>query len=140
MARKNAIVADIPAPDEEGDRPPGNELVKGGARFSDELTLEVDGGRVRRERDVLACGARAAVPACVVLGDGGETQADVVLAATGRAPATLGLGLDRAGVRISKRGVHADDTMRTSHERIWAAGDVLGGLLYTHVASYEGHL
>src|SRR3989442_2476106 len=61
MARKNAIVADILAHDEEVYRPAGIELVKGDARFSDELTIEVDGERVRGERVVIACGPRSRV-------------------------------------------------------------------------------
>jgi dihydrolipoamide dehydrogenase len=75
------------------------------------------------------------------LDDGSTHRADCcILAATGRRPAVSGLQLERTGVRMGKKGIQVDLHLRTTHERIWAAGDVVGHLLYTHVAAYEGHL
>ncbi|WP_431218768.1 dihydrolipoyl dehydrogenase family protein [Leifsonia xyli] len=62
-------------------------------------------------------------------------QADAFLAATGRRPATDGLGLDAAGVRTDSRGaVIVDDRLRTSRPHIFALGDVNGGPQFTYVS------
>jgi dihydrolipoamide dehydrogenase len=71
----------------------------------------------------------------------GESQsvpAEVVLLATGRLPYTEGLGLDEAGVELDQGRIMVDDHLRTSTDRIWAIGDVIGGIMLAHVASYEG--
>ncbi|MDQ6792516.1 MAG: dihydrolipoyl dehydrogenase [Candidatus Dormibacteraeota bacterium] len=67
-----------------------------------------------------------------------EVRAPVVLRATGRQPYTDGLGLEDAGVETEKGHVTVDDHMRTSVDGIWAIGDVIGGIMLAHVASYEG--
>jgi pyruvate/2-oxoglutarate dehydrogenase complex dihydrolipoamide dehydrogenase (E3) component len=68
-----------------------------------------------------------------VLADGQELIADELLVAAGREPATSGLGLEAAGVRLDGRGfVAVDDELRTSAEHTWAAGDVAGGPQFTH--------
>ncbi|MGW4079030.1 FAD-dependent oxidoreductase [Streptomyces asiaticus] len=62
-------------------------------------------------------------------------EADAVLAATGRAPATRGLGLDAAGVRTNERGaVEVDEHLRTSRPHIFALGDVNGGPQFTYIS------
>jgi len=68
--------------------------------------------------------------------DGDRIEIDEIFVATGRRPATDGLELDRAGVRTERGAVIVDETLRTSSPRIWAAGDVTGGLQFTHVADY----
>jgi pyruvate/2-oxoglutarate dehydrogenase complex dihydrolipoamide dehydrogenase (E3) component len=67
-------------------------------------------------------------------------SADELLVATGRAAAVGGLGLEAAGVAMQRHYVSTDRFLRTSRPHIWAAGDVSGGHLFTHVASYEGRL
>jgi pyruvate/2-oxoglutarate dehydrogenase complex dihydrolipoamide dehydrogenase (E3) component len=67
-------------------------------------------------------------------------EAEEILVAVGRAAATGGLQLEAAGVEATPRAIHADSFLRTSQPHIWAAGDVNGGLLFTHVASYEGKI
>jgi pyruvate/2-oxoglutarate dehydrogenase complex dihydrolipoamide dehydrogenase (E3) component len=60
---------------------------------------------------------------------------DAVLAATGRSPATEGLGLDRAGVRTTPRGaIEVDEHLRTSQPHIFALGDVNGGPQFTYIS------
>ena len=52
-------------------------------------------------------------------------EADELLAAAGRAPNVAGLGLENAGVRYDPvKGVHVDDRLQTSNNRIFAAGDI----------------
>ena len=65
--------------------------------------------------------------------------ADVVLVAVGRGPFTKGLGLDTAGVNVSKRGfVDVDSHLQTNVEGIFAIGDVIGGQMLAHKAEEEG--
>jgi len=66
---------------------------------------------------------------------------DQVLAATGRRPNTLGMGLDRAGVEVTPTGaVAVDDQLRTTNPRVLAAGDVTGHPQFVYVAAHEGNL
>jgi dihydrolipoamide dehydrogenase len=68
-----------------------------------------------------------------------EIKADVVLVSVGRRPNTEGLGLERAGVRLSPRGfIEADAQCRTSVPHIFAIGDVIGPPMLAHKASKEG--
>ena len=60
--------------------------------------------------------------------------------ATGRRPNVDGLGLEEAGVRLSRQGVTVDAHLRTTLTGVYAAGDVTGILPFTHVAAYQGRL
>ena len=65
---------------------------------------------------------------------------DAVLVATGRQPATAGIGLTEAGVRLGASGeVMVDEHSRTSADGIWAVGDCTNRLNLTPVAIREGH-
>jgi len=66
--------------------------------------------------------------------------AEEILVATGRTPNVQELNLEAAGVAHDRRGITVDETMQTSVPHIWAAGDVAGKWLFTHVAAYEGRL
>ena len=60
---------------------------------------------------------------------------DAVLPATGRAPATDGLGLELAGVRTTKHGaVEVNEHLRTNQPHIFALGDVNGGPQFTYIS------
>ncbi|AWS43270.1 FAD-dependent oxidoreductase [Streptosporangium sp. 'caverna'] len=60
---------------------------------------------------------------------------DAILAATGRAPATRGLGLEAAGVRTTAHGaIEVDEYLRTSRPHIYALGDVRGGPQHTYLS------
>lgn len=69
-----------------------------------------------------------------------EIEADAIFLAAGHAPCVQGMGLERAGVETDRMGVVADEYLRTTAPHIWAAGDVTGVALFTHVASYQGKL
>ena len=60
-----------------------------------------------------------------------------LLVAVGRSPNVEGLGLEAAGIDYSRRGIHVDDRLRTTNKKIFAIGDVVGGLQFTHVANYH---
>lgn len=67
-------------------------------------------------------------------------EADEILVAAGRSLNGASLGLDAAGIEWTPRGVKTDPTLRTSVDWAWAAGDVVGGALFTHVASEMGQV
>jgi dihydrolipoamide dehydrogenase len=71
-------------------------------------------------------------------GEGGSVDADEVLLAVGRAPYTGGLGAEEAGVKLERGRVVVDAQLHTSAAGVWAIGDVIGGIMLAHVASYEG--
>src|SRR3989442_1078084 len=69
---------------------------------------------------------------------GGAVDADQVLLAVGRSPYTEGLGAEAAGVKLDRGRVVVDDHLRSTAQGVWAIGDVIGGIMLAHVASYEG--
>lgn len=74
-----------------------------------------------------------------VFADGTVVEADLVLAATGRAPASGDLGLASAGVRRAADGaIPVDEQYRTNVPHILAVGDVIGRAQLTPVAIAEG--
>jgi glutathione reductase (NADPH) len=76
----------------------------------------------------------------LTLGEGHRLTTDLVFFATGRAPATKGLGLEKIGVKTNDAGaVVVDQHLRTSMPHIYAMGDVTDRLNLTPVATAEGH-
>ncbi len=63
--------------------------------------------------------------------------ADEIFVASGRRGNIGNLGLEAIGVRTERSYVLVDRYLQTSVGRVWACGDVHGGLQFTHVASYE---
>ncbi len=73
------------------------------------------------------------------LADGSRLDVDLVMTATGRAPASANLGLDAAGVSVGDGGaIPVDDAFRTSVPHIYAIGDVIDRFQLTPVAIAEG--
>ncbi|MBI1262026.1 MAG: dihydrolipoamide dehydrogenase [Rhizobiales bacterium] len=66
-----------------------------------------------------------------------EIAGSHLLLATGRTANVDQLDLEKAGVAYTKRGVTVDARLRSSNKRIFAIGDVAGGLQFTHVAGYH---
>jgi len=65
-------------------------------------------------------------------------EADEVMLAIGRAPNTDGLGLERIGVALGRRGeIKADEFSCSNLPHIWAIGDVTDRLALTPVAIHE---
>jgi dihydrolipoamide dehydrogenase len=68
-----------------------------------------------------------------------ETEAEIVLVATGRRPYTAGLGLDALGVQMTPRGqIAVDRHFATSVPGLYAIGDVIPGPMLAHKAEDEG--
>jgi len=80
------------------------------------------------------------LPLRVKLDNGTDLDADVVMMAVGRQPATRGLNCEAAGVELGRRGaVIVDDNSKTSVDHIFAVGDVIDKVQLTPVAIREGH-
>jgi pyruvate/2-oxoglutarate dehydrogenase complex dihydrolipoamide dehydrogenase (E3) component len=63
-----------------------------------------------------------------------------ILVAAGRSPSTEGLGLDKAGVAATPRGIGVDKALRTSNRKVYAIGDCAGPPQFTHRANYHAGL
>ncbi|MGI9050938.1 MAG: dihydrolipoyl dehydrogenase family protein [Rubrobacteraceae bacterium] len=67
-----------------------------------------------------------------------EVRAEEILIAAGRAPTAGALALENAGIELEKKGLKVDEHLRTTAENVYAAGDISGKYLFTHVAEYQG--
>ncbi len=71
-------------------------------------------------------------------GEGGASEtkitASILLISAGRRPNIDGLGLETIGVAADGRGVKANEYLQTSQPHIYAAGDIVGPFLFTHMA------
>ena len=69
--------------------------------------------------------------------DGRIFKGSHLLVAVGRTPNTGRLNLDAAGIETTRSGIKVDAGLRTTNRRVYAIGDVAGGLQFTHVAGYH---
>ena len=60
-----------------------------------------------------------------------------LLVATGRKANVDSLDLEAGGIEYTPKGIKVDQRLRTSDKKVFAIGDVAGGLQFTHVASYH---
>ena len=69
----------------------------------------------------------------------GDFTGSHMLMAVGRKVNTERLDLDAGNIAHDKHGLKVNDKLRsTTNKRVYAAGDVAGGLQFTHVAGYHG--
>jgi pyruvate/2-oxoglutarate dehydrogenase complex dihydrolipoamide dehydrogenase (E3) component len=66
-------------------------------------------------------------------------EATHLMIATGRRPNVDGFGLENLDVEIVKTGIKVDERLRAA-EHVWAAGDVTGVALFTHLGKYQGRI
>lgn len=74
----------------------------------------------------------------VTLEDGKTFEADYLLVAVGRGPATAGLGYEEAGVTLDRGFVITDERLRTGVDHVWAVGDIVPGLQLAHRGFQQG--
>jgi pyruvate/2-oxoglutarate dehydrogenase complex dihydrolipoamide dehydrogenase (E3) component len=68
----------------------------------------------------------------------GDFTGSHLLMAVGRKVNTEKLDLDKGGIAHDRRGLKVGDNLRSiSNKKVFAAGDVAGGLQFTHVAGYH---
>ncbi|KZC94828.1 MULTISPECIES: dihydrolipoyl dehydrogenase [Clavibacter] len=74
----------------------------------------------------------------VTLEDGTAFDADILLVAVGRGPATQGLGFEDAGVKTDRGFVLTDERLQTSVPGVYAVGDIVPGLQLAHRGFQQG--
>jgi pyruvate/2-oxoglutarate dehydrogenase complex dihydrolipoamide dehydrogenase (E3) component len=75
------------------------------------------------------------------LSNGEVLESVELLVAAGRRARFEPHDLNAAGIQVDDAGKPVlTDTMRTTNDHVWAAGDATGELLFTHVATYEADL
>lgn len=67
-----------------------------------------------------------------------SVKAQKVLMAVGRRANVDSLNLADIGIDFDRRGIKGDQQMRTNVPDIYAVGDVTGGIMLAHVATYQG--
>jgi dihydrolipoamide dehydrogenase len=123
-------------------------LVEGGERILSRdhpLTSNAVADQLEEEGLVLRTGVTAqrvragGAGRIVELSDGTNVEGAELLVAVGRRPADLrALGAEEAGATLDERGAPAPDDRLRIADGLFVAGDVAGGLQFTHVADYEG--
>ena len=105
-------------------------------------TLREEGVGIRENAKVLSVQQDDGVITLTLGTDTGEEQVSGthVLVAAGRAANVNGLNLEAAGVDYDRRGIKVGHNLRSSNKKIYAIGDVAGGLQFTHVAGYHAGL
>lgn len=101
--------------------------------------LEAEGLAIRTGTEVVRVSGRSGDAVEITVRDGGREAVIAgshILVAAGRAPNTGGIGLDRAGVDLTERGViKVDDRLRTSAPGVWAIGECAGSPAFTHASA-----
>jgi dihydrolipoamide dehydrogenase len=68
-------------------------------------------------------------------------EADLCLVSIGREHVSKNLGIEELGIKSRRGAIEVDPcTLETSVNGIFAIGDVTGGIMLAHVASYEGDI
>lgn len=103
-------------------------------------SMAASGIEVLTGTDITSIIATASGQRAVSLTSGETREVDAILAATGRAPNTAGLGLEKAGVALNAAGaIVVDERSQTTTPSIYAVGDVTNRINLTPVAIREGH-
>ncbi len=102
-----------------------------------------EGVDIRPETAVTAIIARSmGIGVAVRTGDAEQVlDASHILVATGRLPRIAGLDLDKAGIKMSKADaaqLQLTPGLRTTNRRVYAVGDVAGGMPSSHLAQLQG--
>lgn len=74
----------------------------------------------------------------VTLEDGSTVEAELLLVAVGRGPATANLGFEEVGVAMDRGFVLTDERLRTNIPGVWAVGDIVPGLQLAHRGFQHG--
>lgn len=67
-----------------------------------------------------------------------KLEAEIVAIAVGYRPNTDDIGLEKAGITVSKGAIQVNEHMATNIPDIYAAGDAIGGMMLAYVAMEEG--
>lgn len=67
-----------------------------------------------------------------------QVVCELLLVAAGRKPTLDGLNLAAAGVLCSEQGIKVNEHLQTANSSIFAAGDIVGGEQFSHLAGWQG--
>ena len=67
-----------------------------------------------------------------------EVVAEKILCGSKQKPYYEGLGIEKLGIKTTDGAIVVNERMETSIPHVYAIGDVIGGLMYAHVATAEG--
>jgi dihydrolipoamide dehydrogenase len=76
----------------------------------------------------------------VLLEDGTELDADLLLVAVGRGPTSRGMGYEEVGITYAGEHIAVDEFCRTNLQNVFAVGDLIPGPQLAHVGFQEGIL
>lgn len=119
----------------------GPEVLRG---FDDDMRHGVDEGMQERGvtfqlNDTIESLQKSGDEIQVKFANGNDKTFGGVMFATGRAANVEGLGLEKAGVKLTERGaIKVDAHYQTSAPSIYAVGDVVGHVALTPIAIREG--
>ena len=101
--------------------------------------LRKEGLVIREETNVERVDGRAgAIRVTVKSGAATDTvEGTHILIAAGRRPNLQGLDLEAGGIAYERTGIKVDAGLLTSNPKVFAIGDCVGGLQFTHVANYH---
>lgn len=104
--------------------------------------IERDGIVMRAGVSIARIEGDASKIAVILKADGKEEKIEGsrLLVATGRKANLQGLNLEAAGIAHDKRGIAVNDRLRSSNKRVYAIGDVAGGMQFTHLANHHAGL
>ena len=74
----------------------------------------------------------------ITLENGETVEADYLLVAVGRGPATQGLGFEEVGVNMDRGFVLTDERLATNVPGVYAVGDIVPGLQLAHRGYQQG--
>ncbi|MDA3148215.1 dihydrolipoyl dehydrogenase [Leucobacter sp. UCMA 4100] len=74
----------------------------------------------------------------ITLEDGTTIEADYLLVAVGRGPATAGNGFEEAGITMDRGFVLTNERLQTNVPGVWAIGDIVPGLQLAHRSYQQG--
>jgi len=118
----------------EGMKALGNDDPEMAAIVLDSLRAE----GIEIAEEALAAGIRGKAGTIEVeVKDGRVFKGTHLLMAVGRKTSTEKLNLEAAGIETTRRGIKVDDSLKTTNRKVYAIGDVAGGLQFTHVAGYH---
>jgi pyruvate/2-oxoglutarate dehydrogenase complex dihydrolipoamide dehydrogenase (E3) component len=103
--------------------------------------LRAEGVELREGARIVGARDREGGGAVLTLEGGEMIEGSHLLVATGRRPNIDALDLEAGGITHEAKGVTVDRGLRSvSNRRVYAVGDVAGGLQFTHVAGYHAGL
>lgn len=101
--------------------------------------LREEGLNIREGTKVARVEGREGALRVTVTTDGGSdvVEGTHILVAAGRRPNLDGLDLEKAGIAFERSGIKVDAGLVTTNPKVFAIGDCIGGLQFTHVANYH---